>query len=238
MRRPACQADAVTPPSVATAAVRRARRRAVTVTAAFAVVLAVGTVPAGAATPSPRDRLRAAAHGTLTGPFGTLQFHGDGSARFVVKECGYQPVRPGFVTTFTDCSPDTATGKIAVTDSGYQLRRADRSAIRFSAYVDASNQLHVGFGAVGRLATNRTGTVNVSPSEQLVVTSAGCRYVQAGAAQAIPCQFIQDSGRTILTYSSPGVAAPGTSPLAGLVYLPPLRLLVSPDMVDRVYRRK
>jgi hypothetical protein len=229
----------VTPPIVPNAAVRRYRRHAAAVvTAALAVVLAVGTVPAGAATPSPRDRLRAVAHGTLTGGFGTLQFHGDGSARFVVKECGYQPVRPGFVTTFTDCSPDTATGKITVTDSGYQLRRADGSAIRFGGYVDTSNQLHVGFGSVGRLAADRTSTVNVSPSEQLVVASTGCRYVQAGAAQAIPCQFIQDSGRTILAYSTPNVAAPGTSQLAGLVYLPALRLLVSPDMVDRVYRRK
>lgn len=229
----------MTPRTLPKAVVRRYRRRAAAVvTAALAVVLAAGTVPAGAATPSPRDRLRAAAHGTLTGGFGTLQFHGDGSARFVVKECGYQPLRPGFVTTFTDCSPDTATGKVTVTDSGYQLRRVDGSAIRFGAYVDTTNQLHVGFGSVGRLAADRTGTMNVSPSEQLVVASAGCRYVQAGAAQAIPCQFIQDSGRTILAYSTPNVAAPGTSQLAGLVYLPALRLLVSPDMVDRVYRRK
>ena len=233
----------MTPPNVPNPAVRQYLQRApAVVTAAFAVVLAVvlsvGTVPAGAATPSPRDRLRAAAHGTLTGGFGTLQFHGDGSARFAVKECGYQPVRPGFVTTFTDCSPDTASGKITVTDSGYQLRRTDGSPIRFGAYVDTSNQLHVGFGSVGRLRADRTGTVNVSPSEQLVVASTGCRYLQAAGAQAIPCQFIQDSGRTILAYSTPNVAASGTSQLAGLVYLPTLRLLVSPDMVDRVYRRK
>ncbi len=227
------------PPTLPNPAERPHRRRAAAVlTVALAVVLSAGTVPAGAATPSPRDRLRAAAHGTLTGAFGTLQFHRDGSARFVVKECGYQPVRPGFVTTFTDCSPDTATGKITVTDSGYQLRRADGSGIRFGAYVDTSNQLHVGFGSVGRLATDRTGTANVSPSEQLVVATTGCRYVQVGAAQAVPCQFIQDSGRTILAYSAPNVAAPGTSQVAGLVYLPELRLLVSPDMVDRVYRRK
>jgi hypothetical protein len=228
----------VTPLSVPKVAARRYRRRVVAATAALATVLAVGTVPASAASPSPRDRLRAAAHGTLTGGFGTLQFHGDGSARFVVKECGYQPVRPGFVTTFTDCSPDTASGKITVTDSGYQLRRADGSAIRFGAYVDTSNQLHVGFGSVGRLAASRTGTVNVSPAEQLVVANTGCRDVQASGSQATPCQFIQDSGRTILAYSTPNVAAPATSQLAGLVYLPTLRLLVSPDMVDRVYRRK
>jgi hypothetical protein len=204
--------------------------------AALAVAVTAGALPAGAAGPSPRDRLRAVAHGTLTSGFGTLQFRRDGTARFVVRECGYQPLRPGFVTTFTDCQADTATGKVTVTDSSYQLRRDDGSAIRFSAYVDTSKQLHLGFGAVGRLAANRTGTVNVSPSEQLVVASTGCRYVQAGAAQATPCHFTQDSGRTILSYPAP-IGAPGTRQLAGLVYLPGLRLLVSPDMVDRVYRR-
>jgi hypothetical protein len=227
--------DPPIPPSPPTG---RCRRRAAVITIAVATTLAAGTVPAGAATPSPRDRLRRAAHGTLTSGFGTLQFRRDGTARFVVKECGYQPVRPGFVTTFTDCPPDTAAGKITATDSGYQLRRADGSTIRFSAYVDTTNQLHVGFGSIGRLAADRTGTVNVSPSERLVVTSTGCQYVQAGAAQPIPCQFVQDSGRTILTYSAPNAATPGTSQLAGLVYLPGVRLLVSPDMVDRVYRRK
>jgi len=40
-----------------------------------------------------------------------------------------------------------------------------------------------------------------------------------------------------LTYSAP-IGAPGTGQLAGLVYLPDLRLLVSPDMVNRVSRRK
>ena len=205
--------------------------------AALVVVLTAGTIPAGAATPSPRDRLRAAAHGTLSSGFGTLQFHRDGTARFVVKECGFQPVRPGFVTTFTDCAADTITGKVTVTDSSYQLRRPGGSTIQFSAYVDSSNQLHLGFGAVGRLAPDRTGTVNVAPSEQLVVTSTGCQYVQAAATQAIPCQFTQDAGRTILTYPAP-IGVPGTGQLAGLVYLPDLRVLVSPDMVNRVYRRK
>jgi hypothetical protein len=217
-----------------------ARRRAPRVLAAaatLAVTLTAGALPAGATAASPRDRLRAAAHGTLASGFGTLQFRSGGNARFAVKECGFQPIRPGFVTTFTDCPPDTATGTVTVTDNGYQLRRSDGSVIRFTAYVDSSRQLHLGFGSIGRLAANRTGTVNVSPSEQLVVGAAGCRYVQAGAAQAIPCQFIQDSGRTILTYPAPA-GAPGTGQLAGLVYLPDLRLVVSPDMVDRIYRRK
>lgn len=219
------------------AAIARHPWRAGAVTAIAAVVLAVGAIPAGAAGTSPRDRLRAAAHGTLSGGFGTLQFQRGGRARFAVKECGFQPLRPGFVTTFTDCSPDSTAGKLTVTDAGYQLRRADGSTIRFSAYVDSAGQVHLGFGSIGRLAANRTGTVSVSPSEKLVVASGGCRYVQAGVAQLSPCEFTQDSGRTILTYAAPNPAAPGTTQPAGLVYLPGLRLLVSPDMIDRVYPR-
>ncbi|HSO96636.1 MAG TPA: hypothetical protein VLV81_11405 [Acidimicrobiia bacterium] len=225
----------MTPPTPALARRRAALR--FTAAATLAVVLTTAPLPAGAATTSPRDRLRTAAHGTLSSGFGTLQFRSAGTARFAVKECGFQPIRPGFVTTFTDCPPDTATGSVTVTDNGYQLRRRDGSTIRFTAYVDSNRQLHLGFGAIGRLAADRTGTVNVSPSEQLVVGTTGCRYVQAGAAQTIPCQFIQDGGRTILTYPAPA-GAPGTGQLAGLVYLPDLRLVVSPDMVDRIYRRK
>jgi hypothetical protein len=215
----------------------RATRRGAALVALVAVLIAAATTPAAAASSSPRDRLRAAAHGTLSGGFGTLQFQRGGRARFAVKECGFQPLRPGFVTTFTDCSPDTAAGKLTVIDSGFQLHRADGSTIRFSAYVDSTNQVHLGFGTVGRLAVNRTGTISVSPSEQLVVTTSGCRYVQAGVAQPTPCQFTQDAGRTILTYNAPNPAAAGTTQPAGLVYLPDLRLIVSPDMIDRVYPR-
>lgn len=216
---------------------RRTATRVLAVAATLAVSLTTWASPAGAAGASPRDRLRAAAHGTLSSGFGTLQFRGGGRARFAVKECGFQPIRPGFVTTFTDCPPDTATGTVTATDNGYQLRRADGSVIRFTAYVDSGRQLHLGFGSIGRLAADRTGTVNVSPSEQLVVGTTGCQYVQAGAAQTIPCQFIQDAGRTILTYTAPA-AVPGAGQLAGLVYLPDLRLVVSPDMVNRIYRPK
>jgi hypothetical protein len=237
-----CEADPVAPSTAPADPVRHRPRprisRAVIISVAVAVTLAAGITPAGAASSSPRDRLRRASHGTLTSGFGTLQFHSDGTARFVVKECGYQPLRPGFVTTFTDCPPDTTTGKLTVTDSGYQLIRKDGSGIRFGAYVDPSNRLHVGFGAVGRVAADRTGTVSISPSEQLVVTRSGCRYVQPGATQTVPCQFTQDSGRSILTYAAPTAGAQTGTQLTGLVYLPSLRLLVSPDMVDRVYRPK
>ncbi len=215
----------------------RVARAAALLIPALAIVAATA-VPVSAAGSSPRDRLRHAAHGSLTGGYGTLQFHTDGTARFLVKECGYQPVRPGFVTTFTDCPPDTTTGKVTVTDNGFDLRRKDGSAMRFSAYADTANRLHLGFGAIGRLAADRTGTVNISPSEQLVVTGTGCRYVQAGAAQPVSCQFVQSSDRTILLYPAPNSGAQGGSPLAALVYLSGPRLLVSPDMVERVYRRK
>jgi hypothetical protein len=213
-----------------------ARRRGAALVLTVAAFVVAAAVPAAGS--SPRDRLRRAAHGTLSGGYGTLQFHTDGTARFLVKECGYQPVRPGFVTTFTDCPPDTTTGKVTITDDGFDLRRKDGSAVRFSAYVDTGNQLHLGFGAVGRLAADRTGTVSISPSEQLVVTGTGCRYVQAGAAQPVSCQFVQSSDRTILLYPAANSAVQGGVQLAALVYLSGPRLLVSPDMVERIYRRK
>jgi hypothetical protein len=223
-------------PTLTTSRARLARRAAILLPAV--AIVAATAVPAGAAGASPRDRLRGVAHGSLTGGYGILQFHTDGTARFAVKECGFHPVRPGFVTAFTDCPPETATGKLTITENGFQLRRPDGSAIRFSAYVDTSNQVHLGFGAVGRVAADRTGTVDISPSEQLVVTRTGCRYVQAGAAQLVSCQFVQSSGRTLLLYPAPNAAAQGGTQLAALVYLSGPRLLVSPDMVERIYRRK
>lgn len=75
----------------------------------------------------------------------------------------------------------------------------------------------------------------MSPSERLVVTRAGCRYVQAGASQPVACRFIPDSGRTILTYQAPTTTAPNGNQPLGLVYLAGSRLVVSPDMVERIY---
>jgi hypothetical protein len=212
-------------------------RVAATVTAA-AAVLAGGWLPARAATSSsPIDRLRAAAHGTLHGRFGTLRFQRDGTVRFVVLECGYLPTSLGFARSFTDCSPESIVGRVEATDTGYQVTRSDGSVSHLAAYVDPRGQLHLGFGAVGQLAADRTGTVTIRPGEQLMVGSIGCTDVQGGQSRAVACVFVRDRGRTVLVYPVPDITARGGTRQAGLVLVSPYRLLVSPELVDRVYAR-
>ena len=207
------------------------------VVAASTAAVAAASSPARAAASSPIDRLRAAAHGTLRGRFGTLRFGPHGAVRFVVLECGYLPTSPAFVRSFTDCSPDTITGQVAPTDTGYQVTRGDGTAAHFAAYVDAGGQLHLGFGTVGQLAADRTGTVTIAPGEQLTVGHDGCTDVQPGQSRAVPCRFVRDRGRTVLVFPVTDIAAPGGTRQAGLVYVARDRLLVSPELVDRVYAR-
>jgi len=206
------------------------------IAAATGAVLA-GALPARAAPSSPIDRLRAAAHGTLHGRFGTLRFLADGTVRFVVLECGYLPKSPGFVRSLTDCSPDTITGRVEAIDTGYQVTRADGTAAHFGAYVDPGGRLHLGFGTVGQLAPDGTGTVTIAPGVQLTVQRDGCVDVEGGQAHSVPCRFVRDRGRTVLEYSATDIAAPGGTRQAGLVVVSKYRLLVSPELVDRVYAR-
>jgi hypothetical protein len=215
----------------------RSVRRATAIAAAAAALLAAGALPARAASSSPLDRLQTAAHGTLHGRFGTLRFQRDGTVRFVVLECGYLPTSPGFVRSFTDCSPDAISGRVEATDTGYQVTRADGTAAHFAAYVDPGGQLHLGFGTVGQLAPDRTGTVGIGPGEQLTVGRTGCVDVQGGRSRPVPCRFVRDRGRTALVFPVADVAAAGGTRQAGLVLVPSYRLLVSPELVDRVYSR-
>ena len=218
----------------------RAARRGARVVAVIAVIGAVvgGLAPSAQASSSPAERLRAAAHGTLHGRYGTLQFLRDGTVRFVVLECGYLPTAAGFVRSFTDCPPDTTTGRLLVGPTGYEVTRADGTTARFAAYVDPTGRLHLGFGAVGQLAADRTGTIAVAPSEQLVVGRAGCLDVQAGQSRPILCHFFRNRGRTVLSYPTTDIAAPSGIRQAALVLVGSSRLLVSPELVDRVYTRR
>ena len=207
------------------------------VVAASTAAVAAASSPARAASSSPVDRLQAAAHGTLRGRFGTLRFRSDGTVRFVVLECGYLPTSAGFVRSFTDCSPEPITGRVQPTDTGYQVTRRDGTAAHVAAYVDPGGQLHLGFGTVGQLAADRTGAVSIAPGEQLTVGRDGCTDVQAGQSKTIPCRFVRDRGRTVLVYPVTDIAAPGGTRQAGLVLVPRYGLLVSPELVDRVYSR-
>jgi hypothetical protein len=203
--------------------------------ASAAILVGAGATPTTAATSSPADALQAAAHGTVSGPFGTLAFHTDGTVTFVVLECGYLPVSPGFVHTLTDCTPDTTTGRVQVQRNGYSVTQSDGTVVHFAAYVDSAGHLHLGFGPVAQLHTDRTGTVSLAPGEQLIVGRRDCRDVQGHRSRRIACGFQQDGDRTVLAYPAPDLANPGKTRTAGLVYLPGLRLLVGPELVDRVY---
>jgi len=166
------------------------------------------------------------------------------------------------VRSLTDCSPDTITGRVEAIDTGYQVTRADGTAAHFGAYVDPGGRLHLGFGTVGRelpdgtgtvtiapgvqltvqrdgcvLAPDGTGTVTIAPGVQLTVQRDGCVDVEGGQAHSVPCRFVRDRGRTVLEYSATDIAAPGGTRQAGLVLVSKYRLLVSPELVDRVYAR-
>lgn len=203
--------------------------------AGAALLVGAGLTPAAAATSSPADALQAAAHGTLAGPFGTLTFHTDGTATFVVLECGYLPVSPAFVHTLSDCTPDTTTGHVQVQRNGYSVTQGDGTVVHFAAYVDPSGHLHLGFGPVAQLRTDRTGSVSLAPGEQLVVGRRDCRDVQGHRSRRLPCAFQVDGDRTVLAYPAPDLATPGKTRTAGLVYVSPSRLLVGPELVDRAY---
>lgn len=187
--------------------------------------------------PVPVDQLRAAAHGTLHGRFGTLTFGPFGTAQFTVLECGYLPKSPGVVRTFTDCAPDTTSGPVSVVPTGYRITRSDGSVRSFAAYVDPAGQLHLGFGTVGQLAANRTGTVQLSGGEPFTVGRTACTGTQGGRTETVPCHFTRDHGRTVLVYPVQDTTVKGGVRRAGLVYLSPSRLLVSPELVERVYAR-
>ena len=193
---------------------------------------------AGAVTPSPRGALQAAAHGTWRGRFGTLQFHADGTARFSIRECGYLPLSPGYVRVFADCAPDTATGRVVAVPTGYQLTEPDGHVASLTGYVDAHGALHVGYATVGQLAPDGTGTIDYAPGIQLTVGATGCVYAAQGSPAApIPCAFTRVRDRRILEFPAPDASVPGGIRVTGLVYMPRSRLLVSPELADRVYTR-
>jgi hypothetical protein len=217
--------------------VARLAARALACVAVIGAVVGGPARPARAVSPSPSERLRAAAHGTLRGRFGTLQFQRDGAVRFVVLECGYLPTTAGYVRSFTDCPPDTTTGRLDVGATGYDVTRPDGTTVHFAAYVDPTGGLHLGFGAVGQLAADRTGTIVVAPTEQLVVGRTGCVDVQTGQGRVVPCRFLRNRGRTVLVYPTTDIATPSGTRQAALV-LVGARLLVSPELVDRVYARR
>lgn len=206
-----------------------------------AVMLAVATVFTTGATatavPSPKEQLRDAAKGTWTGLFGTLEFGSDAAATFSVIDCGYTPLTPGFVQTYTDCAPDVVTGTLHVRRDGYEIEASDGGAYRFAAYV-ADDGLHLGYGVVARLSATREGSVELGPNERLRIRDGRCRYSSTFSDPIeARCRFAKRDSRTVLLYTGPDPFSGGTVGTAALVYLSEPRLVVSPDLVDRIYAR-
>lgn len=202
---------------------------------AVAIVLTVGTTATAA--PSPKEQLRDAAKGTWSGPFGTLEFGSDDTVAFSVIDCGYTPLQPGFVQTYTDCAPDVLTGTLRVRRDGYGIEATDGALSRFAAYV-ADDGLHLGYGVVARLSSKREGTAELGPNERLRIRDGTCRYSSTFSDPIeARCRFVKRDDRTILLYTGPDPFAGGTVGTAALVYLPGQRLLVSTDLVDRIYAR-
>jgi hypothetical protein len=204
--------------------------------AAATAWIAVTPGPATAAPKSQRDELREAATGTWSGEFGTLEFGADRTATFAVRLCGYSPVRPGFVETFTDCDPDVVTGRLLVRRNGYALEQPDESAYEYAAYVDGDT-LYLGAGIVAPLDADRRGTVEIGPGEKLKVGDGRCKHIASFGDEVIdrPCRFERRKGRTVLIYVAPNPFSGGKVERNGLVYLPDLGLLVSPELIERPY---
>lgn len=206
-----------------------------------AVLLALSAVLTSGATvtaaPSPKEQLRDAASGIWAGPFGTLEFGSDDTATFSVIDCGYTPLEPGFVQTYTDCAPDVLTGTLRVRRDGYEIDAAEGGFSRFAAYV-ADDGLHLGYGVVARLSSQREGTVELGPNERLRIRDGRCRYSSTFSDPIeARCRFVKRDDRTILLYTGPDPFAGGTVGTAALVYLPGRRLVVSADLVERIYAR-
>ena len=120
---------------------------------------------------------------------------------------------------------------------GYEIEAPDGGFYNFAAYA-ADDGLHLGYGVVARLSSKREGTVELGPNERLKILDGTCRYSSTFSDPVeARCRFVKRDGRTVLLYTGPDQFAAGAVGTAALVYLPEQRLLVSPDLVERIYTR-
>jgi hypothetical protein len=204
--------------------------------------LAVGGASvAGASTPtgSQREALRAAASGSYTSPYGTLQFGTAGPAHFSIRNCGVSETRPGFGEVSAECDATDYSGKLHVVAHGYDITQADRSTISIDAYIDDDGALHVGSGTIGTVTADRTGTVTMFAGDRLKIGTDTCTYVPGikGRTVTAPCSYRTAKGRTVLVFQKPDTFHPKKNETRGLVLVPDARLLVDPGLVPLVYTR-
>jgi hypothetical protein len=193
------------------------------------------------ATPARQNQLlRDAARGTWNGRFGTLEFNGDGTASFVLKNCGFATVSPGVVTVDSSCDPTTTTGPVKVGEQKYTLGQPDGSGDNFDAWVDSNGKLHLGLGTVAFLGPNRSGTAQVGLNEKLTVEGNRCddKSEFKDASISAPCHFVNKGGQVVLVYKARDDFDHTKTTDQGLVYFADSGLLVSPELVPSMFTKQ
>jgi hypothetical protein len=203
------------------------------------VAAAGGAADATQASGSQRTQLTAAASGTYTSGFGTLDFRPDGAVDFHIKNCGSTPTSPGEATVGNDCAPDEYTGTLRVADHAYEITQHDNTTLGIDAFVDDAGALHVGSGTLGYLGKTRRGTITTFTGDHLRVGKGKCTYTPAvkGSPVTAPCAFTNSHNQTVLVFRAPDDFTPKQTVKRGLVYLPSTGLLVDPGLIPLVYTR-
>jgi hypothetical protein len=207
--------------------------------ACIVVAASGGAADATQASGSQRTQLTAAASGTYTSSFGTLDFRPDGTVDFNIKNCGSIATSPGVATVGNDCAPDEYTGTLRVANHAYEITQQDHTTLGIDAFVDDAGALHVGSGTLGYLGQTRRGTITTFTGDQLRVGKGKCTYTPAvkGSPVKAPCAFTNSRDQIVLVFRAPDDFTPNKTVKRGLVYLPLTGLLVDPGLMPLVYTR-
>jgi hypothetical protein len=193
---------------------------------------------------SQHDFLAAAARGRYWGKFGTLEFRGDGTATFAIRNCSFTDQGPGRVRVDDrDCYRERASGSLTVGDHSYEIEDAAHNKIVWDAYVDDQGILHVHHGLVGYLGPTRTRTVRFPSSNiELEVGNGVCteRDTSNGTTLTKPCKFVRNGGGQLLIFRGIDLFQSRQQPTItrlGLVYLPKTGLLVEASLAPYSFKK-
>jgi hypothetical protein len=179
--------------------------------------------------------LKEAATGTWTGKFGTLTFRPDGTATFVIKNCGtVSPSDAPFGVEDT-CKPDTYTGTIDVTAYRYTFKDGASRGTTFQAYVDSGKRLHLGVGTVSAFGPGQKGTVDLFASGSMQVDGSKCTkrsLSNSKDSKAVPCSWSKEQGQNVLEFED------SFGGKDKLVVLEQEGLAVSPNIFVASFERK
>ncbi|HEX7522179.1 MAG TPA: hypothetical protein VF441_09025 [Acidimicrobiia bacterium] len=186
-----------------------------------------------------KQLLRDAAHGTWTGPFGTLEFKTDGTATFTLKECNDDGETPDPALVDTNCAPKTYTGPVSVDDQQYMISAPGGGYDEFDAWVGRDGKLHVGRGTVAFLGPNRAGTAALQFGK-FKIDGSQCDQLGDQVARPVVCHFAQKGGQVVFTYTAIfSLDETGKTTSTGeLVYLADDGLLVLPQLVSYTFTKQ